>query len=425
MSVQRTGLAALGADAQAAVGRAEKAESAREIGARIAAARSNAGLTGTQLGEAMGLGKDQVSKIESGKRRVDVAELAKAAARLGVSVRSLLGEPERSTLAVAARLAPGADQESMQPARRRARQLLELDDLLTRVADLAPARPSEAGQRVLAEARERFTQPPRGRPAARAQGRELAELTRRTLDLGSDSLGDFAGLIEQHFGVDVALSPSGTDGDGLCVHAAGTALILASTDFTDGHVRFTLAHELGHHLLGDPRDIIEEAEHEMFADEVLEWRVNAFAGHFLMPERGVRAVLEWLAPGQSRVEERALVALMEHFGVSRQALICQLNLLGLLSYEEGQQLQAASRARAVVARHRDVAPTGAATKIGRVRRPPQRLVRCALDAVATQRLGLSVVAALLERDDDQRLWSDIMGDQSPAAAVMADDDIDL
>lgn len=36
-------------------------------------------------------------------------------------------------------------------------------------------------------------------------------MTRRELDLGSDALGDVAGLIEQHFGVDVALSPLGTE----------------------------------------------------------------------------------------------------------------------------------------------------------------------------------------------------------------------
>jgi hypothetical protein len=34
----------------------------------------------------------------------------------------------------------------------------------------------------------------------------------------------------------------------LCIHSDGVALILASTDYTDGHVRCTVAHELGHHV---------------------------------------------------------------------------------------------------------------------------------------------------------------------------------
>lgn len=418
-----TGLAALGEDASVTV--SGKAETTKEIGARIRNARNRSGLTGTQLGERMGLAKDQVSKIESGKRRVDVAELAKAAAALGVSVRYLLGEPERSTLAVAARLAPGAGPDSMRAARRRARQLLELDDLLTRVLDMPPGQPSDAGARVLSLAKQLFLRPPSSRSAAREQGRELAQLTRRELDLGSDALGDFAALIEQHFGADVALSPAGTEGDGLCVHGGGTALIIASSDYPDGHLRFTLAHELGHHLLGDPREVIEEAEHDMFADEMTEWRVNAFAGHFLMPERGVRSVLDWLKVLPGQIEARALVALMEHFGVSRKALIYQLNLLGLLNYEEGQRIQVASTVQAMVAWHADVAITGAATRICRVHRPPQRLARYAREAVRAQRLGLSIVATLLGREDDEQLWADVMGDDESTTPILSDADIDL
>jgi hypothetical protein len=85
----------------------------------------------------------------------------------------------------------------------------------------------------------------------------LAEEVRRALDLGTAEIGDLPGLIEMHFAADVALGPYGRGVTGLCVHSEGRALLLASTDFTSGHVRFTLAHELGHHLLSDPRDVIE------------------------------------------------------------------------------------------------------------------------------------------------------------------------
>jgi len=126
------------------------------VGARIAAARVARGMTGTRLGELVGLRKDQVSKIESGRRRVDVGELPRFAAALGVTVRHLLGEVDRPALALAARLAADAVPAAMAPARRRARQLLEIDDLLTQVADLPAARPSTAGRRVSALARAQF-----------------------------------------------------------------------------------------------------------------------------------------------------------------------------------------------------------------------------------------------------------------------------
>jgi Zn-dependent peptidase ImmA (M78 family)/transcriptional regulator with XRE-family HTH domain len=382
------------------------------IGARIAQARVARGLTGTRLGELVGLRKDQVSKIESGRRRVDVSELPRFASALGVTVRQLLGQTERPALAMAARLAADAAPGAMAPARRRARQLLELDDLLTHVAGMPPARSSAAGAQVGTVARQRFDVAPATKTAARSQGLELAGMTRRELDLGSDALGDLAAIIETHFAVDVSLSPLGTEADGLCVHAGGAALILASTDYSDGHLRFTLAHELGHHLLGDPREVIEENEHAMFADNATEWRANAFAGHLLMPAQGVHAVLDWLGEQRSAVTERAVVALMEHFGVSRQALIYQLNLLGLLSFDAGRQMQRNRSVAAMVAAHRDVAPTGAATQARQIHRAPERLVRQAITAARQQRLGLSVLATLLGRDDDEQLWADVIGAES-------------
>lgn len=395
-----------------AVSAGEEASETTGIGARIAEARAARGLTGTRLGELVGLRKDQVSKIESGRRRVDVSELPRFASALGVTIRQLLGQAEPPALAMAARLAADARPGATASARRRARQLLELDDLLTQVGGMVPARSSAAGARVMELARQRFAAAPTTKVAARRQGLELAEITRRELDLGSDALGDLAAIIEAHLAVDVALSPLGTEADGLCVHAGSAALILASTDYSDGHLRFTLAHELGHHLFGDPRDVIEENEHAMFADDVIEWRANAFAGHLLMPERGVRAVLDWLGEPGAGVTERAVVALMEHFGVSRQALLYQLNLLGLLSFDAGQQMQRDRTVAAAVAAHPDVAPTGAATEVRRIYRAPERLVRQAISAARQQRLGLSIVATLLGRDDDEQLWAEVIGEHS-------------
>jgi hypothetical protein len=111
---------------------------------------------------------------------------------------------------------------------------------------------------------------------------------------------------------------------------------------------------------------------------------------------------------------------MEHFGVSRQALLCQLNLLKLLSFDAGQRMQRDRTVAAAIAAHPDVAPTGAATGIWRIRRAPERLIRQAITAVRQERLGLSIVATLLEREDDEQLWAEVMGgaaDETPARPV--------
>jgi hypothetical protein len=127
-----------------------------------------------------------------------------------------------------------------------------------------------------------------------------------------------------------------------------------------------------------------------------------------MPEGGVRQMRHWISPGA--VNERLLVALMEHFGVSFTALVRQLVLLRLISPEIGVRLREC-QVMALVHRHRDVAPRGAATGIHRVVRAPERLLRFALSAARAELMGLSVVAALLERDDDDRLWQDLMAEQ--------------
>jgi Zn-dependent peptidase ImmA (M78 family) len=250
---------------------------------------------------------------------------------------------------------------------------------------------------------------PASKPVAQKQGQDLAALARRELDLGSDALGDLAALIEQHFAVDVALSPLGTDADGLCAHSGQGALILASSDFSEGHVRFTLAHELAHHVLGDPREIIEEGECDMFADDAAEWRANAFAGHFLMPERGVRSVLDWLGEKPGALSERGVAAMMEYFGVSLAALVYQLNFIGMMSFSAAQQVRGTGAA-ALLAAHRDVAPTGAGSAVRPVKRPPERLVRRAIEAARNQQLGVSIVATLLERPDNEQLWNEVMSD---------------
>jgi len=379
-----------------------------EVGGRIAEARRRAGLTQEQLGAALGgLDKTKVSKIESGRRRLDISEVALATSALGVSTRALLGMPERTKLALAARLAEGAPDDALRSAYRRARQLVEIDDTLTEAAGLATGAPTVPAEALLSRGRAIGSRAVTSKATAKRQGRELAEAARAELDLGTDALGNLPDNIEAHFGVDVALSPLGTQADGLCVHGSDVNLILASSDFPAGHVRFTLAHELAHHLLGDTREVIGEDQTAMFADNVVEWRANAFAGHFLMPERGVQALLRFRQETPP-VSTAGVVALMIHFQVSLAALVYQLNEMGVLGYDEGQEL----RARGVHNLVRIHAETDAARAVlntpERVR-PPARLHRVALAAFAERRVGLGPIAGLLERPDDDGLYRELAG----------------
>lgn len=162
----------------------------------------------------------------------------------------------------------------------RVRHLVEIDDALSQSAKLGEAVTTQTADSVFAYGHELGGKVVRNKRVAQQQGRELAEFARKELDLGGDALPDLPGLIETYFGVDVALSPLGSNVDGLCVHGSEISSILASSDFSAGHVSFTSAHELGHHLLGHPGEVIGEATEEIFADNPIEWRRMPSLGIF-------------------------------------------------------------------------------------------------------------------------------------------------
>ncbi|GAA3623667.1 XRE family transcriptional regulator [Kineosporia mesophila] len=418
---------------------AETAEQDGSVGRRIAEARRRVHLTGAELGARVDLGRDQISKIETGKRRLGAREAPEIARALGVSVEWLLGQDESPRMALAHRLALGVagdevPREDLPATQRRALEILEIDRVLSSVVDVPRARLSAMGAQVLRSCRTDPGGRPRNKLEAQRQGRRLAEKVREELDLGSAEIRDLTALIESHFGVDVVLSRLGRTADGLCAHTTEQALIVASTDFPDGHVRFTLAHELGHHLVSDPREVITEGGEQMFSDDIAERRVNAFAAHLLLPEAGVRAALSGLgAPAGELADgsvgaQRVLGNLMVRFGVSLQALLFQLADLHVLTFDEAVALKKSLRVRQITARHSTgtgMPLLGAplADSVCEVVRPPQRLLEAALTAARSGRIGTRLIAALLERDDDEALFDEVMGaveEEAEALSGVAD-----
>lgn len=391
---------------------------AADLGRRIRAARMKAGLAAVELAQVVGLSKDKLSKIESGRRRVAPAEMPALASALGVPVAYLRGEDAREprALALAHRVMNGADTEGSR-ARARAVQLLEVQARLERRAELPPLQVSPGGAMVQQIVQTRIQPTPRTRAEAQRQGRQLAEDVRRALDLGTAEIGDLPGLIEMHFAADVALGPFGGGVTGLCVHSEGQALLLANTDFTVGHVRYTLAHELGHHLFEDPRDVIEESAADLYGGSFVERRVNSFAAHLLLPSKGLTEVLNWLDVSRedlaapSRRGEQALGYLMARYGVSMRAALFQLHETGWLTFDRASELgeelfanDLLSAAESAVPDCRQLAASSRETRV------PVRLLTAALAAARDGRVGLATVAALLDRDDDDDLYEEAMGD---------------
>lgn len=383
-----------------------------EIGARVAALREARGMTGEELGAALGLSRSQVSKIEHGIRRLDVGEVAAVADALEVSLAEVLGVERSGSLALAARVMVAPEADETLAARRRMRQLLEAEANLASSTGLRESRPTQSGQDVLAMIAEGSL------PSARTpwlDGEDLADLVRQGLGLGRAPIADIAELAEHHFAIDVVAWPTGPAVSGLCAHGQGVAMMLISTAFPPGHQRFTAAHELAHHLLRDPREIVVESD-LYDGSGPMEKRANSFAAALLMPADGLRDVI-----GGRLIDEAVLAQLMRHFGVSFAALLYRLGASSIrLLSPQVRDAWLQRTVSSVLRTANDPAPAQL-TSPDESRRIPPRLWRAAQAGYQSGRVGIGTLAALAD-EDPERLFTRLAADDVRPPAP-ADDDL--
>jgi transcriptional regulator with XRE-family HTH domain len=393
------------------------------VGRRVREARRRSGLDAAALAEQVGLTRDKLSKIENGRRRVAPRELPALAHALHVPLSALLGAAgtTRPALTLAHRVAAAAPESATSGARARAIEILQAESRLGKHIELPPRQLSPGGAAIERLVATSFATTPRTAPEAQRQGRVLAEEVRRILEFGIAEIGDLPALVEMHFAADVALSPLGEGSDGLCAHDGEAALLVVNTDYPMGRTRFTLAHELGHHLLRDPRDVIEEQLDDMFATSYTERRVNAFAGHLLLPVKAVTTTLTWLGCGRDDLiaanarGRAALGYLMLRYGVSLPCALSQLVEAGFLTVPVKTDLADKLRAGELVraAKHL-ISECPGPEQTTREQRPPARLVTAALEAARAGYIGMNTVAALLGRADDDALFDEVMYPESGA-----------
>jgi transcriptional regulator with XRE-family HTH domain len=387
------------------------------VGRRVREARHRSGLDAAALAEQVGLTRDKLSKIENGRRRVSPRELPALARALHVPLTELLGTASSTfpALTLAHRVAATARGSATSGARDRAIEILQAESRLAKRAELPPRQLSPGGAAIERLVATSFAATPRTAPEAQRQGRILAEEVRRVLEFGIAEIGDLPALVEMHFAADVALSPLGEGSDGLCAHDGETALLVVNTDYPTGRTRFTLAHELGHHLLRDPRDVIEEELGDMLATSYIERRVNAFAGHLLLPLKAVTTTLTWLGCNRDDLvaaDARARVALgylMLRYGVSLPCALSQIVEAGFLTVPVKTDLACKLRAGELVgaARHL-ISECPGPERTTRERRPPARLVTVALEAARAGYIGMNTLAAILGRADNDALFDEVM-----------------
>jgi Zn-dependent peptidase ImmA (M78 family)/DNA-binding XRE family transcriptional regulator len=289
-----------------------------ELGQRIAEARRVAGLSQEQLGQPLGLDRSAISRIESGGRHVDTLELSRLAANLERPIEWFVG-PRPATV---------VSRKAALEKRDTTRGDLVLDDLVAEVGMLL-----ELG----------FLEGVAGRRPARQgpfRGIDDAERLARGARAAAGHVGgpvvDVIELAERLGLLVFVLDVKGAGFDGSFVALPNVGVALVPGDLPPGKRRFTIAHELGHHLLEDEYDIFVDDSGGRQRRESL---VDALAAGLLMPGEAVRQRFgELVGAGLDR--RAAALHLGREYSVSWTALCGRLVSLGLVDRAGHRRLAA-------------------------------------------------------------------------------------
>jgi Zn-dependent peptidase ImmA (M78 family) len=170
----------------------------------------------------------------------------------------------------------------------------------------------------------------RATPTTYRDAEDLARDTRAQVGVPDGPLRDLQSVCESLglLGFSLALGPDAGDAASIQTEEHGVAVINGSAD--PGRRRFSLAHELGHHLVGDA---YEPAPHLGGSDP--ERMINAFAAYLLMPRTAILPVWDEFSAHSAR---RAAVVIAVRFGVSWTVACNQLTNLAVIDHRDRERL---------------------------------------------------------------------------------------
>ena len=201
-----------------------------ELGRRIAEARSDCGMTQADLAGSVGLGDYRV-RVEAGERKVSATELVALAEALGRPIDWFFAESPPAVVSRRRDPAVGGFSRRLD---------LVLERAARDVAFLLKRRIITQTGRVIHKMPETYEEAENLARWARAEA-ELPDGPLRDLQTFAERLG--------LLGFSLALGSDAGDAASVEVDRLGVAVVNGTTD--SGRRRYSLAHELGHHLVGD------------------------------------------------------------------------------------------------------------------------------------------------------------------------------
>jgi Zn-dependent peptidase ImmA (M78 family)/DNA-binding XRE family transcriptional regulator len=291
----------------------------KEMGERLRAARSNAGLTQQKAADDLRLARTTLIAIEKGERRVRAEEFRDMVTLYGITVNAFL-----QTGSAAVELVPrfraiaGVSNQAATEAARLLSDLAIAEFELERILGM-PLRKDYPPERKI------------GPSDIREQAEDAALDTRQRLGLGLSPITDIVSILEREVGIRVFVRPLKSGGvSGLFVFDEMIgACILLNRNHPRERRALTAAHEYAHFLSTrqQPDVLLESAPGSQSREEKF---ATAFASAFMMPAAAIRRRFEGLRREAGRFSPRHLILLAHEFNVSNEALCRRLEELGLL-----------------------------------------------------------------------------------------------
>ena len=268
------------------------------LGARVAAARRDAGLTQEECATRVGMDRSALAKIETNKRGISATELVRFAEAFKMRIEWFFEDAPQAVLSRRNAAEPGAPSPSVDRFTERIAREVEF---LERLGGIA-----------LAET------PAMEFPETPEQAEDAAAEARRRLGYDHEQPATALGASAAELGCwsspgsSVSTEPTGRRS---CWPAGGVAVVNGS--YQTGRRRLTLAHELGHYLFGDEYSTDWRVAEAPAAQR--EGRIDRFARAVLLPAGVLKN--RWRGGDDTRVDA---VRLASEYRVDMSTLVRRL-----------------------------------------------------------------------------------------------------
>lgn len=274
----------------------------KQIGEKIQSAREKIGMSQEELARNLGYTSSAtISHFEAGQRKVSVADLQQISQILGLPLEYFFENLETTV--------------EMQKFRLRATDLRP--SAREPVANFLSFAHKHSQDLIIHSDKLKFLSPG-----------DAADLILQSVGITEPPVSP--GQVAKHFNIPVFYWDFPNEVSGIFVTEAGKACIGVNQSHPNVRQRFSIAHELGHMVFGDEKDLyVDFTEVELsyaISDHTkisAETKANWFAADLLMPRK-------WIENEFRKVGEAGIVFLVQKYEVSEQALWIRLRNLKLI-----------------------------------------------------------------------------------------------